>query len=213
MNDLWHRNAFLTVVLFVGLKVMFIWSVRDLFMVTSVLDYDKEYFQKNTNLRLPISFCPDLVVRGQPQEVMENYFHLTRERDSSKFEEANIRPEMQPDLKFGRPDLPKLFSKMKGYASEMGESKVAVLTCGPTSLVRNCAPRSQVEVLRLTSTRKSLSFDDQCQRSGYQIQPNRKNLLRTPKRPAYAYAYVFFSKQGNVFIQSACSHLTSMFFL
>lgn len=86
---------------------MFIWSVRDLFMVTSVLDYDKEYFQKNTNLRLPISFCPDLVVRGQPQEVMENYFHLTRERDSSKFEEASIRPEMQPDLKFGRPDFAK----------------------------------------------------------------------------------------------------------
>ena len=124
-------------VLFVGLKVMFIWSVRDLFMVTSVLDYDKEYFQKNTNLRLPISFCPDLVVRGQPQEVMENYFHLTRERDSSKFEEANIRPEMQPDLKFGRPELPKLFSKLKGYASEMGETEVAVLTCGPTSLVNS----------------------------------------------------------------------------
>lgn len=153
MNDLWHRNAFLTVVLFVGLKVMFIWSVRDLFMVTSVLDYDKEYFQKNTNLRLPISFCPDLIVRGQPQEVMENYFHLTRERDSSKFEEANIRPEMQPDLKFGRPDLPKLFSKMKGYASEMGESKMAVLTCGPTSLVNSA------EKLCATFSSGGVTFD------------------------------------------------------
>ena len=29
----------------------------------------------------------------------------------------------------------------------------------------------------------------------------------------HIFAYVFFSKQGNVFIQSACSHLTSMFFL
>jgi len=66
---------------------------------------------------------------------MENYFHLTRERDSSKFEEANILPEVQPDLKFGRPELPNLFSKMKGYASEEGEKHVAVLTCGPTSLV------------------------------------------------------------------------------
>lgn len=116
-------------------KVMFIWSVRDLFMVTSVLDYDKEYFQQNTDYRLPISFCPDLVVRGEPQGVMENYFHLTRERDSSKFAEANIRPEIQPDLKFGRPNLPDFFSKMKGYASEQGESRVAVLTCGPTPLV------------------------------------------------------------------------------
>ena len=116
-------------------KVMFIWSVRDLFMVRSVLDYDKEYFQQNSDHRLPFSFIPDLVVRGEPWEVMENYFHLTRQRDSSKFEAANIRPERQPDLKFGRPDLPKLFSKMKDYANEQGEHRVAVLSCGPTSLV------------------------------------------------------------------------------
>ena len=66
---------------------------------------------------------------------MENYFHLTKERDASKFAEANIRPEMQPDLKFGRPDLAQLFTKMKGYAREQGEGRVAVLSCGPTTLV------------------------------------------------------------------------------
>ena len=104
-------------------------------MVTAVLDYDKEYFQHNADHRLPMSFVPDLVARGESQEVMENYFHLTKERDASKFAEANIHPEMQPDLKFGRPDLPQLFTKMKKYASEQGESRVAVLTCGPTSLV------------------------------------------------------------------------------
>ena len=88
-------------------KVMFIWSVRDLFMVTVVLDYDKEYLQQTSDHRLPLSFTPDLVARGEPKEVMENYFHLTRERDSSKFEAANILPEfeVQPDLKFGRPKL------------------------------------------------------------------------------------------------------------
>lgn len=116
-------------------KVMFIWSVRDLFMVTAVLDYDKEYFQQSSDHRLPLSFTPDLVARGESKEVMENYFHLTRERDSSKFEVANILPEVQPDLKFGRPELPNLFSKMKDYAGEEGEKRVAVLTCGPTSLV------------------------------------------------------------------------------
>ena len=116
-------------------KVMFIWSVRDLFMVTSVLDYDKEYFQQNSDRRLPFSFIPDLVTRNEPVELMENYFHLTRERDSSKFGEANIQPEIQPELKFGRPELPELFSKMKGYAKEQGERRVAVLSCGPTSLV------------------------------------------------------------------------------
>lgn len=118
-------------------KLMFIWSVRDLYMVTSVLDYDKEYFQETSDHRLPHSFSPDLVARDEPSDVMENYFHLTRERDSSKFAEANILPEMQPDLKFGRPQLPELFSKMKGYATEQSESRVAVLSCGPTPLVNS----------------------------------------------------------------------------
>lgn len=118
-------------------KLMFIWSVRDLYMVTSVLDYDKEYFQETSDHRLPHSFSPDLVARDEPSDVMENYFHLTRERDSSKFAEANILPEMQPDLKFGRPQLPELFSKMKGYATEQRESRVAVLSCGPTPLVNS----------------------------------------------------------------------------
>ena len=116
-------------------KVMFIWSVRDIFMVTSVLDYHKEYFQQNSDHPLPTSITPDLVVGGKPSKVMENYFHLTREKDSSRFEEANIRPEILADLKFGRPDLHNLFSKMKGYANEQGEDRVAVLSCGPASLV------------------------------------------------------------------------------
>ena len=116
-------------------KVMFIWSVRDLFMVTSVLAYDKEYFRKSANLRLPYSFSPDLVARDEPKEVLETHFHLTKERDSSRFDEANIHPNVQTDLRFGRPNLPELFVKMKGYAEEERESSVAVLTCGPTPLI------------------------------------------------------------------------------
>ena len=153
---------------------------RPKFLITII----KEYFQKNTNLRLPISFCPDLVVRGQPQEVVENYFHLTRERDSSRFEEANIRPEMQPDLKFGRPDVPKLFSKMKDSASEMGESQVAVLTGGPTSLVnsaeRLCAKFSSGGV---TFDFLKEIFEFWWSVSTFSVQPNRENLFPTPKLP------------------------------
>lgn len=240
INDLWHGNAFLTVVLFLGLKVMFIWSVRDLFMVTSVLDYDKEYFQKNTNVRLPISFCPDLVVRGQPKRWWKT-ISISPER------------EIRPSLK-----KPTFVQKCNQIWN------LVALTCQNYSLrwkampvrwarvkwrywrvaqhhwwtqPRNCAPRSQVEALRLTAIRKSLSFDDQCQRSACQIQPNGKNLFSTPKRPerlhlrpwfhkyfcglglcwsnrSIEYNYFtnykhtiylpsFFSKEGNICIQSA----------
>ncbi|KXJ28514.1 Cytochrome b-245 heavy chain [Exaiptasia diaphana] len=116
-------------------KVMFVWSVRDLYMVTSVLQYDQECFHKNSDLRLPYSFSPDLLDRSTPEEILETYFHLTRERNTSKFTEGNIRPEIQPTLKFGRPELPVLFEKMKRYCQDGNNRRVAVLACGPRPLV------------------------------------------------------------------------------
>jgi len=115
-------------------KVMFVWSVRDLYMVNSVLEYDRKYYAENMSGRLPHSFSPDLLNRNLG-EVLETYFHLTRERDSSKFEEANIRPELQTDLKFGRPSLTDLFTRMKSIS--LKGSRIAVLTCGPTALVND----------------------------------------------------------------------------
>jgi len=115
-------------------KVMFVWSVRDLYMVNSVLEYDRKYYAENMSNRLPHSFSPDLLNRNLG-EVLETYFHLTRERDSSKFEEANIRPELQSDLKFGRPSLTDLFTRMKSIS--LKGSRIAVLTCGPTALVND----------------------------------------------------------------------------
>lgn len=103
-------------------------------MVDSVLEYDKEYIKMNHQKNLPISFQPDLLNREVDKEVMENYFHLTQERDASKYEEANVHPNLQPNLKFGRPDLNKLFQKMKKYCKG---GRVAVLTCGPKDLVND----------------------------------------------------------------------------
>lgn len=134
-------------------KVMFVWSVRDLFMVSSVLDYDKEYFNKVSDHRLPYSFSPDLLMRDPPEEIVENYFHLTRERDSSKFDEANIQPEVQTTLRFGRPDLPGLFERMKGFCKAQNGGKVAVLTCGPSSLV------DSVEKMCVKSSSGGVTFD------------------------------------------------------
>lgn len=115
-------------------KVMFVWSVRDLYIVNSVLEYDRKYYAENMPGQLPHSFSPDLLNRNLG-EVLETYFHLTRERDSSKFEEANIRPELQSDLKFGRPSLTDLFTRMKSIS--LKGSRIAVLTCGPTALVND----------------------------------------------------------------------------
>lgn len=116
-------------------KVMFVWSVRDLFMVTSVLQYDKEYFNKDSDLRLPYSFSPDLLDRNASEEILETYFHLTRERNTSNFTEGNIRPDIQTTLKFGRPELPVLFERMRGYCQDGHNRRVAVLACGPRPLV------------------------------------------------------------------------------
>ena len=57
-------------------------------------------------------------------------------------------------------------------------------------------------MLRLTSIRKSLSFDDQCQRSAHQIQPNGKNLFGTPKHPERLHLRPWFYKYfcGEVFV-------------
>ena len=119
-------------------KIMFIWSVRDLYMVNSVLEYDRKYYEENEPKQLPHSFSPDLLDRGADGGVLETYFHLTKERDSKKFQEANIHPELQPNLKFGRPDLSELFTRMKaGASSKGGSARVGVLACGPTALVND----------------------------------------------------------------------------
>ena len=112
---------------------MFIWSVRDLHMVNSVLEHDRKYTEENIPKNLPTSFSPDLLNRSCG-DILETHFHLTKERDESRFAEANIDPRKQ-DLKFGRPNLSELFQKMK--TSCLPGTRIAVLSCGPTPLVND----------------------------------------------------------------------------
>ena len=116
-------------------KIFFIWSVRDAFMVTSVLDYDKQYFGEKIQKSLPYSFSPDLVSENLEESVLDAQFYLTRARQSEDYEEANIKPELQSCLRFGRPKIDKIFDTVHGFARSVNESKVAVLTCGPEGLV------------------------------------------------------------------------------
>lgn len=53
---------------------------------------------------------------------------------------------MDPNLNFGRPNLSKLFRKMKEYASKNGIKKVGVLSCGPKSMVDEAAFLSKSDV-------------------------------------------------------------------
>jgi Ferric reductase NAD binding domain len=80
-------------------------------------------------------------------------FYLTRVRGESEFDAAGIAPEIQPTLRFGRPDLPAMFKAMKDIALENGSSRVAVCVCGPPPLV------SAARKLCDTSTNCQISFD------------------------------------------------------
>ncbi|KAG2442455.1 hypothetical protein HXX76_002541 [Chlamydomonas incerta] len=48
---------------------------------------------------------------------------------------ANIRPELQPALRMGRPDLPKLFEETARRAEFLQLKEVAVYVCGPSVMV------------------------------------------------------------------------------
>ncbi len=78
--------------------------------------------------------------------------------DSSGFGKANIRPDLQPYLRFGRPDLPQIFSRMAELARSYGECKVAALVCGPSGMLRRW--------LRLASTDIGSSQDVKMSESG-----------------------------------------------
>jgi hypothetical protein len=47
-----------------------------------------------------------------------------------------IAPELQHMLRFGRPDMPAIFDRMAQDAEACGESRVAVMVCGPTPMVK-----------------------------------------------------------------------------
>ena len=121
-------------------------------MVSSVFEHDRQWdgiSNKDTN-RLPRSFQPDDLERidadSEGKAVLRTEFYLTRVRAEDGYERGNIRPQLQPYVKFGRPKWPEVFDGMKGLAKETGENHVCVLVCGPMALVnetrKNCSKYS-----------------------------------------------------------------------
>jgi NAD(P)H-flavin reductase len=62
-------------------------------------------------------------------------FYLTCIRNKEEFAKANIDPETQPYVKFGRPDLPAKWQAVAEMCVKEGITRVAVLVCGPGAMV------------------------------------------------------------------------------
>ena len=66
-------------------------------------------------------------------------FYLTSVRNAEQFQAANIDPDEQKYVRFGRPDLPKLFARVATFCASEKIRRVAVITCGPVSMVDEVA--------------------------------------------------------------------------
>jgi len=119
-------------------KIMFIWSVKDRFLYDEVSDNPEAFYVKKLPSRLPYSFQPDVLIKHEHEHVLESFFHLTNIRKKEDFDQGNIIPSQQHLLKFGRPNLPSYFDKMKKIADGQKEGKVAVLCCGPEPMMVEC---------------------------------------------------------------------------
>ena len=107
---------------FDDLNIVFVWTLRDRFLISSVLEYDEKYATRHLKHNLPMSFQPDLVSdntinNGSPAKLpgdmknnrMHSYFHLTHPRAKESFEADNVHPINQKNVIYGRPKLESYF--------------------------------------------------------------------------------------------------------
>mmetsp|Transcript_34115 Transcript_34115/g.45095 ORF Transcript_34115/g.45095 Transcript_34115/m.45095 type:complete len:550 (-) Transcript_34115:347-1996(-) len=151
-------------------KIWFIWSVRD-----KVLTEDLGSMEKVQDTRLPHSFSPNTLTHmgsssrielenipvnspSMDGEVLISDFHLTSPRAEDEHEKGNIRTEVMPNLKIGRPDFKLVFEEMakiatQGADPEKKRARVAVCVCGPSSLMKD------ISSLCLQKSNKEVCFD------------------------------------------------------
>jgi NADPH oxidase len=135
-------------------KVCFVWAVRN----KDIADAVKDHLPQTSNLvagaspPIPLEgppFVPDLVRKSSSKvfaslseektsaavpyenegdEVLHTEYYLTRGGDGGLSDDVFIS---------GRPDVEKITDTMATYAKSKGETRVAVLVCGPDMLVKS----------------------------------------------------------------------------
>lgn len=89
--------------------------------------------------------------------VFFNEFYLTSVRKPEDFDSADINPEVQQWLKFGRPDLAKLFEETVNLCKAEGMKRVAVSVCGPQAMINEVSDLCRLSQMRCAS--ETIRFD------------------------------------------------------
>lgn len=131
------------------LKVVFIWSAKDvaddqtipndIHVMPSSLQpplYPHAYQAKLTGADIEggcQAYDPTLQQIASDVQFFNEYY-LSSPREHSKFESANIRPATQKWLKFGRPNLPAIFTEVAEMCELEKIARVGVMVCGPPGM-------------------------------------------------------------------------------
>lgn len=79
------------------------------------------------------------------QGVVHTEFYLTQARTEADLEGSfRMLPSDKHVLRFGRPDVEKIFGTMEAVAKKKNLDKVAVLTCGPPGLVASVKKQAEL---------------------------------------------------------------------
>ena len=75
--------------------------------------------------------------------VFHTEYYLTYLRNKEDYDKANIKPDQQKYLKFGRPNVPQLMADTRKLCEAEGIKRVAVFVCGPAPLVNEVVDYSR----------------------------------------------------------------------
>jgi len=114
-------------------KVSLVWSVRDTDLVNAVLGASPSAAAGEETEKATIMGSSSSSAGGVVDSVMETHIYLTQKKTT---EPSSALLDCEKwGVKRGRPDLSHHFTAIKQTAASCGQGTVAVLTCGPVSLM------------------------------------------------------------------------------
>lgn len=128
------------------IKIIFVWSVREIEMVNDVLKFDEEYIKKALKNGLPVSFQPNGLIKDENNTgVFDVYCHLTKHDTSNSGILGNVHHHKHQYLKYGRPNLKEYFDMARKEAAINKLSEVAVMVCSPVKMGDDCRKMAHKE--------------------------------------------------------------------